>query len=380
MSRSRPSCSVFFVLIVIVLAVLAAAFGVNLVFSIPIKAESFFGPPTGQLSSSQKYLLSYRLINQQELLLTPVDPLGTEVVFTITPEEPINSILLRLKSHGLIPDSEAARNYLVYAGLDTRIQTGDFTLSPAATPIEVIAALLDTTPGDAILVILPGWRLEEVAESLPTTGLEISAQEFIQAANGRGYHFSFIGQVPTGVSLEGFFPPGSYQLERTLNAEQVIAYLLDQFEQVLPYEIEDGIQQQGLTLYQAVVLASIIEREAVLEEEMPIIASVFYNRLAIGMKLETDPTVQYALGYNTSQATWWTNPLSYTDLTFNAPHNTYLYNGLPPTPIANPSLTALQAVAYPAQTPYYYFRAACDVSGRHAFSQSFEEHLGNACQ
>ncbi|MEN8240370.1 MAG: endolytic transglycosylase MltG [Chloroflexota bacterium] len=380
MNRSRSSCARFFVLIVIGLAILAVGLVFNVISAIPTKAENLFGPATSRLSTSQHYLLSYKLVNSQDLLLTPVDPTGAEVPFTITPDEPINSILLRLQSHGLIPDSEAARNYLVYTGLDTRIQTGEFTLSPAAAPIEVITALLDTTPGDATLVILPGWRLEEIAESLPTTGLEISAQEFIQAANGRGYHFSFIGEVPTGAKLEGFFPPGSYQLERGLSAEQVISYLLDQFDQLLPNEIEEGIQQQGLTVYQAVVLASIIEREAVLEEEMPIIASVFYNRLAIGMKLETDPTVQYALGYNTSQATWWTNPLSYTDLTFDGPHNTYLYNGLPPTPIANPSLTALQAVAYPAQTPYYYFRAACDGSGRHQFSQSFEEHLGNACQ
>lgn len=113
---------------------------------------------------------------------------------------------------------------------------------------------------------------------------------------------------------------------------------------------------------------------------MPMIASVFINRLNIGMKLETDPTVQYSLGFNQAQNTWWTNPLSYSDLEIDSPFNTYIYAGLPPAPIANPSLTALQAVAFPAQTPYYYFRAACDNSGRHNFSQTYEEHLSNACQ
>jgi UPF0755 protein len=97
------------------------------------------------------------------------------------------------------------------------------------------------------------------------------------------------------------------------------------------------------------------------------------------MKLDSDPTVQYALGYNTAAATWWTNPLSASDLQFDSPYNTYLYPGLPPGPICNPGLSALNAVAYPAQTPYYYFRAACDGSGRHAFAQTYEEHLRNAC-
>jgi UPF0755 protein len=116
----------------------------------------------------------------------------------------------------------------------------------------------------------------------------------------------------------------------------------------------------------------------VVEDEMPLIASVFYNRLAVGWKLESDPTVQYALGYNEAQGTWWTNPLSAADLQVDSPY-TYVYSGLPPGPIANPGLAALKAVAFPAQTPYYYFRAACDGSGRHLFAETFDEHLGNAC-
>jgi len=98
------------------------------------------------------------------------------------------------------------------------------------------------------------------------------------------------------------------------------------------------------------------------------------------MKLDTDPTVQYALGYNASQGTWWTNPLSSADLQFDSPYNTYLYAGLPPGPIANPSLSALRAVAFPAETPYYFFRARCDGSGLHVFAVTFEEHLQNGCQ
>ncbi len=97
------------------------------------------------------------------------------------------------------------------------------------------------------------------------------------------------------------------------------------------------------------------------------------------MKLDSDPTVQYALGYNPQKNTWWTNPLSLADLKINSPYNTYLYPDLPPGPIANPELAALQAVAFPAESPYFYFRAACDGSGTHVFAVTFEEHVNNAC-
>jgi UPF0755 protein len=126
-------------------------------------------------------------------------------------------------------------------------------------------------------------------------------------------------------------------------------------------------------------LASIIQKEDVMDEEQPLIASVFLNRLGAGMKLESDATTQYALGYNNTQKTWWTNPLSGDDLLIQSPYNTYVANGLPPGPICNPSISALRAVAYPAKTKYMYFRAKCDGSGYHNFSTTFEQHAANAC-
>ncbi len=127
--------------------------------------------------------------------------------------------------------------------------------------------------------------------------------------------------------------------------------------QITP-EMEARISEQGLTLHQAVVLASIVEREAIIEEEMPKIAAVFINRLRGSINLGADPTVQYALGYNTTQGVWWTNPLSLDDLKLPSSNNTYENPGLPPGPICNPSAIALQAVANPVQSTYLYFRAA----------------------
>jgi UPF0755 protein len=103
------------------------------------------------------------------------------------------------------------------------------------------------------------------------------------------------------------------------------------------------------------------------------------NRIKTGMKLDADPTVQYALGYNPIQRTWWTNPLTAADLQVASPYNTYVTDGLPPTPISNPGLVSLQAVAHPAESDYFYFNARCDGSGYHEFARTFEEHLQNLC-
>jgi UPF0755 protein len=154
--------------------------------------------------------------------------------------------------------------------------------------------------------------------------------------------------------------------------------MLNDFDQRLTAADRAGIAAQGLNLFQGVTLASIVEREAVVADERPLIASVFYNRLAAGMNLDADPTVQYALGF-TTQGGWWKSPLDAADLLLESPYNTYRSAGLPPGPIANPGLDSLRAVADPATSDFFYFRAMCDGSGRHAFARTFDEHLQNAC-
>jgi UPF0755 protein len=134
---------------------------------------------------------------------------------------------------------------------------------------------------------------------------------------------------------------------------------------------------QGLSLFEVVTLASIVQRESVRAEENPAIAGVYRNRLNIGMKLDADPTVQYGIGYK--DGTWWPQitQADYVNAVHN--YNTYLRNGLPPGPIANPGLSAIRAVVFPAASDYFYFRAACDGSGLHNFARTFAEHVANAC-
>ena len=243
--------------------------------------------------------------------------------------------------------------------------------------IDIARELQDATSAEVTFVVLPGWRMEEIAASLPFSGLAITPEEFLDAAQNPPDDFEFLAGA---ISAEGFFFPDSYILPRNTSVTELIGIFVRNFALHLTRDLTNGFERQGLTIYQAVTLASIVEREAVQDEEKPLIASVYLNRLKIGMKLDADPTVQYALGFNALQNTWWTNPLSAVDLQFDSPFNTYLNADLQPAPISNPSLDSLQAVAFPAETAYYFFRAKCDGSGYHLFAGTFEEHVANGCQ
>lgn len=364
-----------FILFIIILAVLCLL-SIGVLVGIPALASHQYGPPSPALSALDQLEFSARLLWYGGQLTHPLDPNGSEQQFMIEPGESVPSIAIRLEEVGLIRSAAAFRAYLIYTGLDTSIQSGIYTLSPSISTIDIAQELQDATPEQITFVILPGWRMEEIAASLLTSGLAISPEEFLATASSPHPSLDFL---PATASTEGFLYPDTYILPRETTADQLAQEFLRNFSLHLTVDLRDGFARQGLDVYQAVTLASIVQREAVVPEEQPQIASVFINRLNLGMKLDSDPTVQYALGYNYAQETWWTNPLSAIDLQIDSPYNSYLYAGLPPGPISNPNITALRAVAFPAVTPYYYFRARCDGSGLHDFAITFEEHLQNGC-
>jgi UPF0755 protein len=370
--RRRSSCLLWLIIgfVLLVAAVIAVA------STAPKMAEQAFGPTSPALSGGQRLSYSIRMLWHTADLTQPYAPGMPEQVFVIAQGESVISISDHLQTVGLIRSAENFRLYLIWTGLDTSIQSGSFKLNAGMNAMEIAAALQNPMPTEAVLVVLAGWRMEEIAAAIPTSGLNIAPTDFIAAASAP---VNIPDYLPAGATAEGFLYPDRYTLPRTTTAAQLVSVLLSNFTLHLAADLQDGFSRNGLTIYQAVTLASMIEREAVVEDEMPIIASVFYNRMAIGMKLESDPTVQYALGYNSAQGTWWTNPLSLADLQYDSPFNTYVYGGLPPAPISNSSLVALQAVAFPAQTPYYYFMARCDGSGKHNFAETFEEHKQNLC-
>jgi len=368
----RRSCLPVFFLIALLFILASTAF----ILYAPVMVERSFGPASPRLRDDQKLTYALELLWNSGNLMEPANPSGPEQVFVIEQGESATSISDRLEEAGLIRDSRTFREYLIWSGIDTTIQSGVYRLAPSMTAVEIARQIQSSVLTEVSFYILPGWRAEEIAAALPTSGLSIPPQDFLVAVSHPAAPPYFL---TAGAPAEGFLLPGRYPLSRTISADQLVAAFLADFDKALTPELRNGFTAHGLTIVQAVTLASIVQRETVVDEEMPVIASVFYNRLAAGMKLETDPTVQYALGFNAAQNTWWTNPLSMDDLKVDSPYNTYLYPGLPPTPISNPGLTALEAVADPAQTDYYYFQARCDNSGRHNFAATFGQHLQNAC-
>jgi len=356
-------------LLLLIVAILAGMF-------VPVMAAQTYGPASPTLGGLQLLQYSALMVWHDGRLTRPLGTTSGEQEFSISSGEPPASVAVRLEQAGLIRDADAFRDYLIYSGLDTGIQAGNYTLSPALSSMQIAERLQDATPAQVKFVVLPGWRMEEIAASMPTSGLDISPEQFLAAARDPRAGLDFL---PPGASAEGMLFPDEYTLPRAMQADQLVGLLISHFATALTPEMRAAFSRQGLDVYQAVSLASIIQREAVQQDEQPVIASVFLNRLAAGMTLGADPTIQYALGFDAASGSWWKSPLTADDLAVVSPYNTYNNPGLPPGPISNPSLSALQAVANPAKTNYLYFRARCDGSGRHAFAETYDQQLQNAC-
>jgi UPF0755 protein len=366
--RKPSSCLAGLVLLTMLLAMAVLA----VLIYVPAVARRSFGPPSPSLTTGQRFSYALQLLWKAGDLTEPADVNGAEQLFVVQPGENAFYISQRLEANGLIRSARAFQLYLAWTGMDVYLQTGTYRLSPALTAEAIAGMLQSTVLTEVTFNVLAGWRMEEIAAALPTSGLSITPDEFLAAASNPGL-------VTGGGTAEGFLGPGSYVLPRGTTASELVSTLIQQKQTTYVIPLEASFAAHGLTPYQAVTLASIVQREAVRDDEMPLIASVFYNRLAAGMRLQSDPTVQYALGYNAAEGTWWTHPLSAADMSFDSSYNTYLYAGLPPGPICSPGPSALGAVANPAASPYYYFQARCDGSGYHNFAETYEGHLQNYC-
>jgi len=373
----RSHVSRLMVLLILLLLFVFVGLAGYMTLSLLEQTESRFGKPGSEMGIAERLRYAFDLYRYEDDLLTPNTLMQEEFLFEIGSGEGVPSIVSRLESAGLIPNAEAMQTYLVYAGLDISLQAGQYRIPTGMNSLQISELFQDATPATISFGVWPGWRMEEVAEAVAVSGLEITAQEFLRAASRPSVQsgYSWAGAN----SAEGYFLPGTYEIDRNADVDDLMEVLLAAFDTQVSDEVRAGFTSQGLTLHEAVTLASIVEREAVLPEEQGLIASVFLNRLAVGMPLESDPTTQYAIGYVESEQSWWKNPLSAADLDVNSAYNTYVVGGLPPAPICNPSLGALKSVAFPQSSPYYFFRARCDNSGYHNFSITFEEHLQYAC-
>ena len=364
----------------IILLLLASVVAVGLVY-INYQTRQIFGLPGESLSPLSALKQSVVLFQGREkmLAIAPGNGLSEEKI-SVEPDQSIQNLCTNLEQRNLVASASLTCTYLIYSGKDRNIQPGNYTIPIGENAVQIADLISDVTRRDKQFVIYAGWRLEEIAAMIDGLGLTFNGADFLSLVTAPPDSYREQLQIPPWMFLEGYFFPGNYSMKPEITLQDFVAEILTRFKTtVLTEDFNKNLQTTGLTLHQAITMASIIQRETLAEEEMPTIASVFYNRLAINMLLETDPTVQYALGYDAQTSTWWKSPLTYTDLEVNSPYNTYRNPGLPPGPISNPSLAALRAVVAPAQTEFLFFRAKCDGSLTHNFSKTYEEHLNFGC-
>jgi UPF0755 protein len=296
---------------------------------------------------------------------------GTPVTFVVNAGETGQQVADRLYEQGLIKDRRLFRSYVSEEGLT--IEVGEYALRQTMTLREIAAALQHGQASELVLTIPEGRRLEEVADLAAQVSIDRS--EFIALATTGSFDFGFLAGRPANATLEGYLFPDTYRLPQDAAAADLIQRMLANFDAKVSAEMRAQAVAEGRTLYEVIVLASIVEREAALVEEQPTIASVYLNRLAAGIKLDADPTIQYALG---ASGDWWPQITANHYTSVDSPWNTYLYAGLPPGPIASPGLGAIRAVLNPADTPYFFFMRDCEKDdGSHLFAATQEEHLNN---
>jgi len=328
-----------------------------------------------EMGSLKRSLLGFYLGFRQGEIESPASDDSTLILFTITPGETAATIGTRLERAGLIRDAGLFRLLVRYRGVDAQLEAGDYQLRPNMSLEEIVDLLRSGRPSELMITIPEGWRVEEIAEMLEEREL-VKAEEFLRVVREGEFDYDFLSDRPEGVSLEGYLFPDTYGIPPDFEAPQIIEMMLANFGRRFTPEMRQEATRRGMSIHEVLTVASLVEREARIPEERPIIASVYLNRLEAGWLLESDATAQYALGYQEGTGQWWKSPISLEEMThIHSPYNTYLYPGLPPGPICNPGLASIQAVINPAQTNYMYFYHKGD--GSHAFAESYEEHLEN---
>ena len=284
------------------------------------------------------------------------------VLFEVRSGEPPRAVAKRLETAGLV--QESFRFWLFMRLSGKTLRAGEYALKGAMFPNEVLAAISSGRSYQHSFSVQEGLNLYEIADLFQERGFG-SRDEFITLARDPELVKELLGvSFP---SLEGYLFPDTYRLAKPLNARKVITTMVDRFKAA--YVELERANHSGLERHEAVILASIIEKETGAEEERPVISSVYLNRLRKPMLLQADPTVLYGILVASGEAK---RNLTKTDLLTPTPYNTYTNTGLPVGPIANPGRAALEAALQPATTDYYYFVSRND--GTHIFSVDYKAH------
>jgi UPF0755 protein len=295
----------------------------------------------------------------------PGPPGPAEVDVYFPPGTSTTAIFRRLAVEGVVSNARIAEIYYRIRASATTLQAGEYRFSRPMPIDEVIRRMGRGDVVQHIVVVPEGLTAEETFRLFLDQG--IGTPEAFGAALA---DTSLAPGIATGApDLEGFLFPETYRVTLSTSPRKVVEAMIAQFRLHFTPEMRERARALGLTARQAVTLASIVEKETALKREGPIIAGVYLNRLALGMRLQADPTVTYALKRDGK----WTGLLHRSEYVYPSAYNTYLYDSLPPGPICNPGLAALTAAVSPSRTDFLYFVA--DAAGGHTFSRTFEQHL-----
>jgi UPF0755 protein len=302
-------------------------------------------------------------------MLKPVDPQNPQTkTVSIPAGTSTTKISKMLFDAGLIRNQLVFRIYSRSQGLAARMQAGEYSIDTGMSVPEIIRRITGGEVDTLAFTIPEGYNLKQITDTLAGKGLVDRARFTEMLAEGN-FNYDFLQGLPAGEKrLEGYLFPDTYRINKGTTEEEIINIMLARFAREITPEFKEKAGALGLTLHQAVTLASIVEREAAKDEERPRVAAVFLNRIKKGWKLESCATVQYALGTNKTR-------LLYKDLQMESLYNTYKYKGLPPGPIAAPGRASLQAAVNPAQDDYMFF--VVSEEGQHVFSRTIQEHNRN---
>jgi UPF0755 protein len=286
-----------------------------------------------------------------------------------------------LEALGVIRSGRQFEVLVSLMGVQDRLSAGDYVLTKGSSIPSVVQAITVKDRVPTLRVTFPeGIRVEEMAAIAEKAGFG-SQQQFLEAVAQAKLPADLAASLPAGQGLQGYLFPDTYILPVGSPPAQLVALMIETFAKRFSPELRAAAAAHGLNPHQAVTLAAVVEREAVKEEERPLIAGVFYNRLANGDMLGADPTVQFAAAENPASVEkngWWKKQLTIDDLESLSPYNTRKVAGLPPGPITNPGLASLEAVANPTATKMYYFVAdTIKNDGSHVFAETLDQHLRN---
>lgn len=325
----------------------------------------------GKITLAAVVLLAACLIGGYAFLTdtAPVDRNNAQLVeLTIAPGTSADQIIAALKEQGLIKNETAFKFYLKKNNLGGKLRAGSYALSPSMSIPEIVDALLNGI-GETVKFTIPeGYTLRDIADTFDTQQI-MTKDEFWAIVTTEDYsQYSFLEQVPQNEHrLEGFLFPDTYIIAKGSTPADVIEVMLKRFQQVYDNLPEN---ESGLSVYDMIILASMIESEAKFDEERPTIASVYLNRLKQDMPMQCDATILYGMPERKTK-------LYFSDYKFESEYNTYLFKGFPPTPICNPGQQSLIAACQPEETDYLYYLWDKINNDGHVFAETYDGHLAN---